>query len=338
MAHALSDLARLIDSTTQNLIQFKAISAVYDILQGGVPSIYGFDYLINENNYTNFGSRTSYSFGPDFNNESIFINVANALYQGNPSAQSAFNSIAVGFTLSEKLASVYNFLVSDSEETASGRAAFASQSSFYSHKAAELGIPGDTGAAVVAFGALLNVLIRDGYKGGADAVNDLTDAVFQGTALLPESGAVLTPLETADGINFDFDDNDFGGGNSPAFIGDPSNSVLYEYPYETIGDSLIFAEGVIPISDLDPGEAGFIETVIFGTAYFPNDPGNVGTLSLYENGTYFYEFDTELPAVRALWEGDLLIDTFTIESLDGTQKDVSFTIVGVDEISYYSMF
>ena len=202
----LSDLSTFVNSSAQNLSQFKAFSAIYHLLQGGTPAIAGFTTLITTNNDTNFGSKTSTSPGPTFNIENIFINVANALFQGNPTAQATFNTIAAGITLSDKLTSIYDSLVDVSQQTDAGRSSFASQAMFYSDKAIELGIPGDTGGAVVAFGALLNILVRDSNVGIGNSVNDLLLAVNDGSAALPETSTTFIPIEVADGTAYDSDD------------------------------------------------------------------------------------------------------------------------------------
>ena len=203
---ALADLSTLINATAQNLSQLKAFAAIYHLLQGGTPAVAGFTSLINANNDTNFGSKTATNPGPVFNVENVFINVANALFQGNPSAQSAFNTLAAGISLSDKLTSIYNALVDPSQQTQAGREAFASQATFYSARAVELGIPGDTGGAVVGFGALLNILVRDNNVGIGNSVNDLVQAINDGSAGLPDTSTVFTPIETADGTKFDADD------------------------------------------------------------------------------------------------------------------------------------
>jgi hypothetical protein len=203
---ALSDLSALVSATTQNLSQLKAFAAIYHLLQGGTPSISGLTTLIDTNNVTNFGSKTPTDTGPIFNTENVFINIANALFQGNPSAKAAFNALVPGIALSDKLASAYNALVDPSQQTDAGRNAFSAQAAFYSQRAVELGIPGDEGGAVVGFGALLNILVRDNNVGIGNSVNDLVQAINDGSAALPETSTTFTPIETADGTKFDSDD------------------------------------------------------------------------------------------------------------------------------------
>ena len=202
----LGDLNTLINSTSQNLSQLKAFSAIYNLLQTGVPNIAGLTNLININNDTNFGSKTADSLGPVFNIENVFINVANALFQGNPSAQTAFNNLAAGITLSDKLTSIYQALVDPSEQTAGGLANILSKEAFYKVRADGLGIPGETGGAVVGFASLLNILVKDGNIGIGNSVQDLVKAIADGSAALPETSTTFIPIETADGTNFDSDD------------------------------------------------------------------------------------------------------------------------------------
>lgn len=210
----LSNLSTLINSTSQNLSQFKAFSAIDHLLLGGVPNIGGFTSKITTNNNENFGAKTENNPGPVFNTENIFINIANSLFQGNPSAQTAFNALASGNTLTDKLTSIYNALVDFSEQSDTGRAAFASQADFYQNRAVELGIPGDTGGAVVAFGALLNILVRDNNIGIGKSVNNLLQTVNDGTASLPETSTNFIPIETADGTTTIFSGSDLSNINN----------------------------------------------------------------------------------------------------------------------------
>jgi hypothetical protein len=86
---SIAQLDTLIDATAQNTSQFKGLTAAYDYLGFGVPSIDGYTFLINNNNATDFGAGPS---GPVFNDENIYINTMNALYQGNPDAKASFDN------------------------------------------------------------------------------------------------------------------------------------------------------------------------------------------------------------------------------------------------------
>ena len=149
----IADLATLVNSSTQNLSQFKGLTVAYNFLIGGTPSIDGYTALINANNSSNFGAGAS---GPMFNDENVFINTLNALYQGNPAAKTAFDAIVAGAaTSSDKLIKVYNSSSRLSAQSDAGKAYFLSQAAFYEARAAELGVAGANGAALVGFAALV---------------------------------------------------------------------------------------------------------------------------------------------------------------------------------------
>lgn len=82
------------------------------------------------------------------------------------------------------------------------------------------------------------------------------------------------------------------------------------------------ASGTISISDADQGEAAF-KTAVTSTA------GNLGTLTLASNGAYTYSVANS--AARYLGTGETKTDTFTVTSLDGTKKQLSFTIHGAND-------
>lgn len=207
---ALSDLKALMNASAQNMSQFKGLSAAYGILLGGTPSIDGYTNLINTNNTTNFGAGGT----TVFNDENIYINTINALYQGNPTAKASFDSIVAGSaSIQDALTAVYNFVIPAASRTQAGLDYFKSQASFYAARAAELGVAGTNGTALVAFASLTKIAVDNDIPGLGDTINDLRAAVDNNTAAIPQSGAVFTPLETADGTGFDGDDLAAGGGN-----------------------------------------------------------------------------------------------------------------------------
>ena len=200
---ALTDLNTLINATGQNFSQFKGLTAAYQVLLGGVPTIDGYTYLINNNNTTNFGAGGTVVF----NDENIYINTANALYQGNPTAKANFDALLVGAaSIQDKLVAIYNFVVPEIARSTAGLDYFLSQAAYYTQRAGELGIVGANGPAVVAFAALMKISVDGDIPGLGDDINDLLAAVGNGTALIPQSGTDLTEIETADGVAFDGDD------------------------------------------------------------------------------------------------------------------------------------
>lgn len=181
----------------------KGLAAVYQTLLGGVPNEGGFSTLITTAVSTNFGAGP----GPVFNAENIFINLANNLVQGNTAANTAFAGLASGTTLAQKVGSLYGNLVPASQQTAEGLAFITRPESisFYQSVAAERGVAGNDGAAIVAMASLLNIVTTQNI-GVGNAVNDLFGAVTGNSAALPAAGDVFTPIETADGTAFDGDD------------------------------------------------------------------------------------------------------------------------------------
>ena len=201
---ALADLKTLMNASAQNMSQFKGLSAAYGILLGGTPSIDGYTSLINTNNTTNFGAGAT---GPTFNDENIYINTINALYQGNATAKANFDAIVAGqASIQDALTAVYNYVIPVTARTQAGLDYFKSQASFYAGRAAELGVAGTNGTALVAFASLTKIAVDNDIAGLGDTINDLRAAVDAGSAVIPQGGNVFTPLETADGTAFDGDD------------------------------------------------------------------------------------------------------------------------------------
>ena len=181
----------------------KGLSGAYQTLLAGVPNEAGFKFLINSAVSTNFGAGP----GPVFNQENIFINLVNNLVQGNADAKARFDALATGNTLQEKVTSLYNGLIPTSKQTADGLAFITRPDGlkFYQDVAAERGVAGTDGAAIVSLASLLKIVVTGDY-GVGNAVNDLIKAVATGSAAIPAAGTTLTPLETADGTAFDADD------------------------------------------------------------------------------------------------------------------------------------
>lgn len=188
-------------STQSETVQ--ALSAAYAFLLGGVPNEAGYTFLINGAISTNFGAGA----GVTFNQENKFINLVNNLVQDNPDAKAQFDSIASGTTLQEKITAIYKAVVPLSKQSDEGLAFItrADGLKFYQDVAAERGVAGTDGAAIVALASLLKIAVTGDY-GIGNSVNDLLKAVAAGSSAIPISGSTLTPIETADGNAFDTDD------------------------------------------------------------------------------------------------------------------------------------
>ena len=195
---------------------FEGIAAAYETLLYGVPSINGFAYLINNAIATNYGAHDN---AIEFNRENIFINITNALVLGNDGALQAFQKmLGEASTLSDKILAIVDDLVPGWVSDA-GRAYLTRPEalSFYENVAVERGVAGPDGSAVVALASILDIIVRDDL-GMGDAVNDLTAAISNGSAVLPQGGKAFTPIGIADGFDFD--------GSDP----EPADPIIYVFP------------------------------------------------------------------------------------------------------------
>lgn len=112
------------------------------------------------------------------------------------------------------------------------------------------------------------------------------------------------------------------GYSNNATIGNPSVSGVMEDG--KLLNGYLQATGNIPISDINSGQASFQTTV--GTL-----ASNLGSLVLAQNGGYTYSVLNN--AVQYLGASQTAIDTFTIRSIDGTTKQISFNIAGVNDVA-----
>ncbi|WBY02421.1 VCBS domain-containing protein [Ramlibacter tataouinensis] len=111
------------------------------------------------------------------------------------------------------------------------------------------------------------------------------------------------------------------GVNDVAVIGDPANADVTE-DAGVDGDGHLQASGTLAITDDDEGEASFqAGATAVGSA--------LGTLALETDGDYTYSVANS--AVQSLGANATHVDTFTVTALDGTTKDISFTIHGVND-------
>jgi VCBS repeat-containing protein len=105
------------------------------------------------------------------------------------------------------------------------------------------------------------------------------------------------------------------GANDAAVIGDPVQHDVTE-------DGALTASGMLSINDVDQNQNSF-QTAVVST------PGNLGTLTIGADGAYSYSVANDL--VQYLGQGETRDEIFTVKAMDGTAKDVTFTIHGVND-------
>lgn len=127
-------------------------------------------------------------------------------------------------------------------------------------------------------------------------------------------------IYSADGTSKDISFTIIGSGEA-AVIGTP---IVNSFSQDT--DPLngeIKLVGSIPVADKDPGESGFQTTVTSATS-------NIGELVLDTSGGFSYTIANQ--DVSGISQNS---DSFTIASLDGTSKAISFTINNRDDGLYF---
>ena len=186
----------------------------------------------------------------------------------------------------------------------------------------------DTASAAVAIGASDVDGPTLSYAVKADA------GPQKGTVAFSDGGFVYTPKPNANGTDqFTIAVSDGAGGtveqsvsvtitpvNDAAVIGDPVQAILTEDQADSSGR--LTASGILSITDVDVGEDLFQTTVEAA-------PGTRGSLALDSTGAYTYSVAND--AVQDLAEGITLKETFTVRSVDGTTKQIAFTIRGVND-------
>lgn len=199
----LADVKSLIEADEN---AFYAVASVYELLLGGVPTAAGFEYLLVSVRDTNFGSNNP---SIDFNAENSFINIANSLVGGNAEAALRFEELLDGETrLDAQVEALYQAIIPEGFRSEVGLAWLTRPEAleFYQEVADERGVDGEYGAAIVAFGSILNIAQVSDIDGIGDGVTDFRNAILDLTATLPLEGSAYTPMEDADGVNFDNDD------------------------------------------------------------------------------------------------------------------------------------
>jgi len=112
------------------------------------------------------------------------------------------------------------------------------------------------------------------------------------------------------------------GVSDTAVIGGNAAGAVTEDLNVTAGN--LTTGGALTVTDPDAGEASFQGTVT-------PSAGALGTLTIAPNGTWTYSVPNS--AVQYLKFGETKVETFTVQSVDGTAHTVTVTIHGVSDIA-----
>jgi VCBS repeat-containing protein len=93
------------------------------------------------------------------------------------------------------------------------------------------------------------------------------------------------------------------------------------------GQGNLTTGGALTVTDPDAGEASFSATVTPAT-------GTLGALTIQPNGTWTYSVPNAL--VQYLKAGESKVETFTVQSLDGTPHLISVTINGANDAAVFA--
>jgi VCBS repeat-containing protein len=183
------------------------------------------------------------------------------------------------------------------------------------------------------------VLSNDPDPDGDSLIATVLGSTSNGALVLNPNGSfTYTPNANFNGVDsFTYQVSDGNGGtatgtvsliinpvNDPATItGTATASVTEDTNVDSNGN--LNAIGTLAVSDVDAGENKFSSTVI-------STPGNLGNLSMSENGTFSYTVANS--AVQFLKAGQTKTDTFTVKSFDNTASQiVSILLNGADDTS-----
>src|SRR5262249_52406698 len=110
-----------------------------------------------------------------------------------------------------------------------------------------------------------------------------------------------------------------GTNEAPQILNPPVHGLPHDV---NVVNGNVTASCSLPISDVDPTQASF--PLFPYTTLFRS-----GSLTLQTNGNYTYTV-ADSP-VHFLGANDTKVDTFTVTALDGTTKQISFTIHGTND-------
>ena len=186
---------------------------------------------------------------------------------------------------------------------------------------------------------------EDGASGTGDEIGQGLQFSLLGGEVTPTAGIdpdyVPPPLPDPT-ANADISENGNNNGeanNNVAVVTNDARSVTEDQdlnPVDSVPDTVLSVAGAISVSDDDPGEGAFdLATLSFGGRTNSNaldtDTTELGTLTLLDDqGNYSFAVDNA--AVQYLAAGDTVVQTWTVDSVDGSgTSTITITINGTDD-------
>ena len=126
-------------------------------------------------------------------------------------------------------------------------------------------------------------------------------------------------VQTIDGVSEIITITIIGSNDEPVITGSYQATLIEDHAL------ILTANGNLSVTDTDLNEAVFTEHVnTLGT-------NKLGYFTLLSDGSWTYSVDNAHAGVQALGDGLTITDSFNAVTIDGTVKEVTITIVGVDD-------
>ncbi|WP_297186620.1 retention module-containing protein [uncultured Porticoccus sp.] len=186
---------------------------------------------------------------------------------------------------------------------------------------------------------------EDGASGTGDEIGQGLQFSLLGGEVTPTAGIdpdyVPPPLPDPT-ANADISENGINNGeanNNDAVVTNDARSVTEDQdlnPVDSVPDTVLSVTGAISVSDVDQGEGAFDPaTLSFGgrtnSSALDTDTTELGTLTLLDDqGNYSFAVDNA--AVQYLAAGDTVVQTWTVDSVDGSgTSTITITINGLND-------
>ncbi len=110
--------------------------------------------------------------------------------------------------------------------------------------------------------------------------------------------------------------------NDPAVISGDSTVVLVE-DMDPDRDSLLEGGGILQVFDPDRGESSFKAVTV---------SGSYGVLVIDSEGSWFYAANNNQSVIQQLDAGEIITESITLRTVDGTPQEITVTIKGVKDV------